>query len=101
MVPDHPRAVVTRAPNGAARIVAVNIDAVKIGKRVAIVNHSTRQRPRFGVVVLNGGRNGGRGTELPVQGERMAAFIKAPARNFAASPKGSGFPKVLTLIALP
>src|SRR6266496_1165565 len=101
MVPDHPRAVVTRAPNGAARIVAVNIDTVKIGKRVAIVNHSSRQGPRFGVVVFNGGRDGGCGTELPVQVERMAAFINAPTIILAASNEVGRFPKVLTVIACP
>src|SRR5881394_480830 len=100
-VPDHLRAIVTRAPNGAARIVAIYIDAVEIGKRLAVVNDSASQGPRFGVVMLNGGGDGGCGTQLPVEVERMAAFINTPTVILAASNEVRCFPEVLTVIARP
>src|SRR6185436_7368469 len=101
LVPREMRSIMPRAPDRPAGIVAVDIRAVQIGKTIAIINNSASERTRFGVVMLDGGRNRRSGTELAIEIKRMAPFINTPSVVLTAPDEVRALPKILAVITDP
>src|SRR5437867_3677789 len=101
LLPCHARTIVASAPDPAGRVITIYVNAIELGELAAMINHTARERSRFGVRMLNRGRHGGSGTQLAVGIERMAAFIDAPSIVLAAPDEVGCFPKILAIIADP
>src|ERR1041384_1789953 len=82
-------------------MVAINIHAVEFGELIPIIDRAACERPRFGMVMFDGRRDGRSRTELAVEVKRMAAFINAPPTILAAADEMRRFPKVLAVVADP
>src|SRR4029079_17073113 len=95
------RAVVTDAPNAARRMIAVDVRAVKLGERAAVIDHAARHRTGFAVVMLGRRRRQRLRTHRAVGIEDVAPLIDAPAKIIGLANKIDLLPEILAVVADP